>query len=161
MVNADGLNPRRVYTGTGDIVSVAWSPDGQKIAYAMNTGVPQEYEIFTMDANGRNHLKISQGLQGIGGSVDWSPDGKSLLIHAGPFGDKDIFKIDVATGNFVQLTDGGNNAGASYSPNGQFIVFNSLRNNDQADLYIMEADGSGMRQITNDPESDWGANWIE
>lgn len=161
MVNADGLNPRLVYTGTGDIVSVAWSPDGQKIAYAMNTGVPQEYEIFTMDINGRNHLKISQGLQGIGGSVDWSPDGNSLLVHAGPFGDKDIFKIDVATGNFVQLTDGGNNAGASYSPNGEFIVFNSLRNNDQADLYIMEADGSGMRQITNDPEPDWGANWIE
>lgn len=161
MVNADGLNPRLVYTGAGDIVSVTWSPDGEKIAYAMNTGVPQEYEIFTMDTNGRNHLKISQGLQGIGGSVDWSPDGTSLLVHAGPFGDKDIFKIDVATGNFVQLTDGGNNAGASYSPNGQFIVFNSLRNNDQADLYIMEADGSGMRQITNDPEPDWGANWIE
>lgn len=161
MVNADGLNPRLVYTGTGDIVSVAWSPDGGKIAYAMSRGVPQEYEIFTMDTNGRNHLQISQGLQGIGGSVDWSSDGTSLLVHAGPFGDKDIFRIDAATGAFVQLTDGGNNAGASYSPNGQFIVFNSLRNNDQADLYIMEADGSGMRQITNDPEPDWGANWIE
>ena len=161
MVNSDGLNPRLVYTGTGDIVSVSWSPNGEKIAYAMNTGVPQEYEIFTMDTRGRNHLKISQGLQGIGGSVDWSPDGTSLLIHAGPFGDKDIFKVDVASGAFVQLTDGGNNAGASYSPDGQYIVFNSLRNNDQADLYIMEADGSGLRQITNDPEPDWGANWIE
>lgn len=161
MVNADGLNPRLVYTGTGDIVSLAWSPDGTRLAYAMNTGTPQEYEIFTMDANGRNHLKISQGLQGIGGSVDWSPDGTSLLIHAGPFGDKDIFRVEVATGIYIQLTDGGNNAGASYSPNGQFIVFNSLRNNDQADLYIMEADGSGMRQITNDPEPDWGASWIE
>lgn len=161
MVNADGLNPRLIYTGSGDIVSVSWSPDGEMIAYAMNTGVPQEYEIFTMDINGRNHLKISQGLQGIGGSVDWSPDGTSLLIYAGPFGDKDIFEIDVATGAFVQLTDGGNNAGASYSPDGRYIVFNSLRNNDQADLYIMETDGSGMRQITNDPEPDWGANWIE
>ncbi|NWF64227.1 MAG: protein kinase, partial [Chloroflexi bacterium] len=73
MMNADGLNARRVYTGTGNIVSVAWSPDGEKIAYAMNTGTPQEYEIFTMDTSGRNHLKISQGLQGIGGSVDFSP----------------------------------------------------------------------------------------
>jgi Tol biopolymer transport system component len=161
MVNADGLNPRPIYTGSGDIVSVAWSPDGERIAYAMNMGVPQEYEIFTMDTNGRNHIRISQGLQGIGGSVDWSPDGKWLLVHAGPFGDKDIFQIDVATGSYVQLTDGGNNAGASYSPDGRFIVFNSLRNNDQADLYIMNADGSNQAQLTNHPEPDWGANWVE
>lgn len=159
MVNADGLNPRLVYTGAGDIVSVAWSPQGDRIAYAMNTGTPQEYEIFTMDANGRNHIKISQNLQGVGGSVDWSPDGTSLLVYAGPFGDKDIFEIDVNTGEYKQLTDGGNNAGGSYSPNGEFIVFNSLRNNDQADLYIMERDGTGLRQITNHPEPDWGARW--
>lgn len=161
MVNADGLNPHLVYTGSGDIVSVAWSPDGEKIAYAMNMGVPQEYEIFTMDASGRNHIRISQGLQGIGGSVDWSPDGRLLLVYAGPFGDKDIFQIDVATGSYVQLTDGGNNAGASYSPDGRFIVFNSLRNNDQADLYVMNADGSNQAQLTNNPEPDWGARWVE
>ncbi len=161
MVNADGLNPRLIYTGAGDIVSVAWSPEGDRIAYAMNNGTPQEYDIFTMDANGRNHIKMSQGLQGVGGSVDWSPDGASLLVYAGPFGDKDIFEIDVNTGSFKQLTDGGNNAGASYSPNGQYIVFNSLRNNDQADLYIMERDGSGLRQITNHPEPDWGARWSD
>lgn len=161
IVNADGLNPHLLYAGAGDIVAATWSPNGEKIAYAMNVGVPQEYEIFTMDANGRNHLKISQGLQGIGGSLDWSPDGASLLVYAGPFGDKDIFTINVGDGSYVQLTHGGNNAGASYSPNGEYIVFNSLRNNDQADLYIMKADGSALRQITNNPEPDWGANWIE
>ena len=64
MVNADGLNPHLVYEGPNDIVAVAWSPDGEKIAYAMSMGIPQEYEIFTMDTNGKNHLRISQGLQG-------------------------------------------------------------------------------------------------
>ena len=161
MVNADGLNPRLVYTGVRDIVAVAWSPNGEKIAYAMSMGIPQEYEIYTMDINGRNHLKISQGLLGIGGSVDWSLDSKYLLIYAGPFGDKDIFKIEVATGNFLQLTNGGNNAGASYSPDGNYIVFNSLRNDDQADLYIMRADGTNQVQLTNHPEPDWGARWVD
>jgi serine/threonine protein kinase len=161
MVNVDGLNPRLVYTGTGDIVATAWSPDGEKIAYAMSVGIPQEYEIFVMDANGRNHQRISQGLQGIGGSLDWSPDGSHLLIHAGPFGNKDIFRLDVNTGDYVQITNGGNNAGASYSPDGRFIVFNSLRNNDQADLYIMRADGTNEMQLTNHPEPDWGARWVD
>lgn len=161
MVNTDGLNPRLVFTGAGDIVATAWSPAGEKIAYAMSVGVPQEYEIFTMDANGRNHQRISQGLRGIGGSIDWSPDGGHLLIHAGPFGNKDIFRLDVATGEYVQLTNGGNNASASYSPDGRYIVFNSLRNDDQADLYIMRADGSNEVQLTNHPEPDWGARWVD
>ena len=161
MVNADGLNPHLVYAGPNTIVAVAWSPDGEKIAYAMSVGIPQEYEIFTMDANGKNHLRISQGLQGIGGSVDWSPDSRSILIYAGPFGDKDIFRLDAETGSATQLTDGGNNAGGSYSPDGQYIVFNSLRNDDQADLYIMRANGENQVQLTNHPEPDWGPQWVQ
>jgi Tol biopolymer transport system component/serine/threonine protein kinase len=161
MVNADGLNPHLVYAGTNTIVAVAWSPDGEKIAYAMSAGIPQEYEIFTMDANGKNHLRISQGLKGIGGSIDWSPDSKNLLVYAGAYGDKNIFSIAVPTGDYVQITDGGNNAGASYSPDGRYIVFNSLRNDDQADLYIMRVNGENQTQLTNDPEPDWGAQWTE
>jgi len=158
-VNSDGLNPRLLYTGTNTIVSVAWSPDGERIAYAMSIGIPQEYEIYIMDSNGKNHVRISQGLKGIGGSIDWSPDGKNLLIYAGVFGDKNIFKIDAATGDFTQLTDGGNNAGGVYSPDGRYIVFNSLRNDDQADLYIMRANGENQVQLTNHPEPDWGPQW--
>jgi serine/threonine protein kinase len=161
MVNADGLNPHLIYQGAGDIVAVAWSPNGERIAYAMSVGVPQEYEIFTMDENGKNHVRLTQGLQGIGGSLDWSPDGSHLLIYAGPYEDKDIFKLDAKTGAYVQLTEGGNNAGASYSPDGKYIVFNTLRNDDQADLYIMRADGTNQIQLTNNPEPDWGAQWTE
>lgn len=159
MVNSDGINPRQVYQGTDTIVAVAWSPLGDKIAYAMSVGIPQEYEIFTMDSNGKNHLRISQGLKGIGGSLDWSPDGKFLLVHAGPYADKDIFRLDAFTGQSTRITNGGNNAGASYSPDGRFIVFNSMRNDDQADLYIMRADGNNQLQLTNHPEPDWGAQW--
>ena len=159
MVNADGLNPRLMYTGTNTIVAVAWSPDGEKIAYAMSIGTPQEYEIFIMDSTGKNHIRISQGLRGIGGSIDWSPDSKNLLVYAGVFGDKNIFQIDAVTGDFIQLTDGGNNAGGVYSPDGRYIVFNSLRNDDQADLYIMRANGENQVQLTNHPEPDWGPQW--
>jgi len=160
-VNSDGLNPKLIFTGSGDIVAVSWSPDGNRIAYAMNLGVVNEFEIYTMNTEGKDHQRITQGLRGVGGSVDWSPDGKFLLIYAGPVGDKDIFKVDVSNSNFIQLTDGGNNAGASFSPDGLYVVFNSLRNEDQADLYIMRVDGTNQVQLTNDPEPDWGPQWIE
>ena len=159
MVNSNGLNAHLVYAGPNTIVATQWSPDGETIAYAMSIGIPNDYEIFAMDVNGKNHRRISQGLLGIGGSIDWSPNSRYLLVYAGPVGDKDIFQINVATGDYTQLTDGGNNAAASYSPDGQYIAFNSLRNNDQADIYIMNADGSKLRQFTSDPEPDWGPQW--
>jgi TolB protein len=159
IVNADGLNPHLIYQGLNTIVSTAWSPDGETIAYAMSRGIPNEYEIFLMDSDGKNNQQISQGMLGIGGSIGWSPDGRYLLIYAGPYADKDIFRIDMIDGEVTQLTHGGNNAAASYSPDGRYIAFNSLRNNDQADIYIMNADGSGERQLTNHPEPDWGPVW--
>jgi serine/threonine protein kinase len=159
IVNSDGTNPHLIYTGPQDIVAAAWSPDGTKLAYAMSIGIPNEYQIYTMDIDGKNHLQITQKLLGIGGSVNWSPNGRYLLVYAGPVGKKDIFQVDVNTGDTVQLTQGGNNAAASYSPDGQFIVFNSLRNNDQADIYVINADGTHERQLTHDPEPDWGPQW--
>lgn len=161
MVNADGLNPRLVYTGARDIVAVKWSPNGEQVAYAMSIGTAQDYEIYIMDANGRNHRRISERLRGVGGSIDWAADGSHVLIHAGPFGDKNIFRLDVNTGDFVQITKSGNNAGAAYSPDGRYIVFNSLRNENQADLYIMRTDGTNEVQLTDHPEPDWGAQWVE
>jgi Tol biopolymer transport system component/serine/threonine protein kinase len=159
VVNSTGLNPHMIYEGLNTIVATAWSPDGETIAYAMSRGVVNEYEIFLVDADGKNNRQISKGLLGIGGSIDWSPDGMYLLIYAGPFGDKDIFRIDLTTGEAAQLTDGGNNAAATYSPNGAFIAFNSLRNDGQADIYVMKADGTLQRRLTNNPEPDWGPQW--
>lgn len=159
IINRDGLNPQQIYPAPNNVVTAAWSPDGATIAYAMSLDQPQEFEIFLMNPDGTNHRRISQGLLGIGGSLAWSPDGRFLLIFAGPPGDKDIYRLDVSNGNFLRLTTGGNNTAASYSPDGTKIVFNSLRNEGQADLYIMNADGSDLRQLTIHPEPDWQPRW--
>jgi TolB protein len=158
-VENTGENADLLYAGPNTIVAADWSPDGELIAFAMTVDEPGTYEIFLMGADGSNVRQLTRGLEGIGGSLDWSPDGKYLLIYAGPQGDKDIFRIDVVAETATQLTDGGNNAASSYSPDGQWIAFNSLRNNDQADIFIMRADGSSMRQVTDNPEPDWQPHW--
>jgi TolB protein len=159
VIDKGGANPKLLYPAPNNVVAVAWSPDGDTIAYAMSVDQPNEYQIFLMNPDGTNHRRISQGLLGIGGSLAWSPDGRFLLIFAGSPGDKDIYRIDVTTGDYLRLTSGGNNTAASYSPDGTQIAFNSLRNDGQADLYIMNADGSNLRQLTTHPEPDWQPRW--
>jgi len=158
-IDNTGENANLLYAGPNTIVSADWSPAGHTIAFAMAVDQPDAYEIFLMNEDGSNVRQLTRGLAGIGGSLDWSPDGKYLLIYAGPPGDKNIFRIDVEAQTATQLTNGGNNAACSYSPDGQWIAFNSLRNNDQADIFIMRADGSSMRQVTSDPEPDWQPQW--
>ncbi|RUL88626.1 hypothetical protein TsocGM_06325 [Tautonia sociabilis] len=62
----------------------------------------------------------------------------------------------VAPETLVRLTDAeGYDAEGSYSPDGKQIVFTSFRDGD-ADIYVMDADGSHVRQITNAPGYDGG-----
>lgn len=148
-----------LYAAPSTIVAVDWSPDGQSIAFAMEVDRPENYEIFLMNADGTNVRQLTRGLPGIGGSLDWSPDSKKLLIYAGPIGDKNIFLVDVVAETAAQITNGGNNAASSFSPDGQWIAFNSLRNNDQADIFIIRPDGTGLNQVTHNPEPDWQPHW--
>jgi TolB protein len=165
IVDRTGENLRLLYAGPNfsgptSIVGVAWSPDGKTIAFAMSTTQLFEYDIFFINADGKEPpQKLTTGLLGITGSLDWSPDGRYLLVSAGPPGDKDIFDIDLQANTIARLTHGGNNNSPSFSPDGQYVAYNSLRNGGQADIYISRADGTDERQLTSDPEPDWQPQW--
>jgi TolB protein len=158
-VDNNGENADLLYSGPNTIVAADWAPVGHRIAFAMAVDQPDSYEVFIMNDDGTDVRQLTRGLPGIGGSLDWAPDGKHLLLYAGVPGDKNIFLVDVDAETAAQLTDGGNNAACSFSPDGQWIAFNSLRNNDQADIFIMRPDGTDVRQVTTDPEPDWQPQW--
>ena len=158
-MDTTGENADLLYAAPNTIVAADWAPMGDRIAFAMAVDQPDAYEVFVMNTDGTNLQQLTRGLPGIGGSLDWSPDGKSLLIYAGAPGDKNIFLVNVDAQTAAQLTNGGNNAASSFSPDGQWIAFNSLRNNDQADIFIMRPDGTDVRQVTTDPEPDWQPQW--
>lgn len=161
VMGSNGEKPHAIYTGTKTIVGAAWSRDGNQIAFAMSVENNFSYQVFVLSANQPTQppRQITKGVGDIGGSLAWFPDGANILIYAGPVAAREIYRVDVATGALTQLTFGGNNAAAAYSPDGQYIVYNSLRNNNQADLYIMRADGHSTRQLTDNPEPDWQPQW--
>jgi len=69
----------------------------------------------------------------------------------------DIFEADLNGNIKRQLTDSpGYDAEATVSPDGQWIVFTSIRSGD-LELYLMRPDGSDVRQVTNEVGYDGGA----
>ena len=159
-VSRDGGDAHRLYSGDGHISSAAWAPNGKSIAIAMSSAADlAAYDVYILDLASLTAAPLTKGkLPNTGGSVDWSPDGRSLLLFAGPAGDKNIFLFDIVSGKITQLTNGGNNAAPAFSPDGRWVVFNSQRNGN-ADIFVMHPDGTGVRQVTSDPEPDWQPRW--
>lgn len=161
IVDASGTNPRRVTTFKGPDVSPSWNrKTGAQIAWVSGrTGLPQ---IDTMEADGTNAQQVTD--QGYAVSPSWSPNGQFLVFswirHYGPGapGAQDIYLMDIASKQWVQLThDGGRNDFPYWSPDGRHVIFQSSRSGSMQ-IWTMLADGTNQKQLTTSG-SNTQPNW--
>lgn len=86
----------------GEGMQPAWSPDGQRLAYAdlLKEG---SYEIFVADADGSNKQRLTTH-----GDPDkapsWSPDGERIAFQSRRTGNYDLFVIGADGTGLRQLT---------------------------------------------------------
>jgi TolB protein len=151
VVDQSGGNLKRLTVSKMPDVSPVWNrKTGAQIAWVSGrTDLPQ---IYTMESDGTNVQKMTD--QGYAVSPAWSPNGQFLVFawirHYGPGapGAQDIYIMDIASKQWVQLThDGGRNDFPSWSPDGRHIVFQSSRSGGEQ-IWTMLADGSNQKQLT-------------
>jgi TolB protein len=149
--DASGGNLRRITASKGPDVSPVWNrKTGAQIAFVSGTtGLPQ---VYTMEADGTNQQRMTD--QGYAVSPGWSPNGQFLTLAwtrkygPGEPGSSDIYLMDIASKQWVQLThDGGRNDFPSWSPDGRHIVFQSSRSGKE-EIWMMLADGTKLHQLT-------------
>lgn len=144
-----GLNNDHVLSPDGTTIYVS-DDDGHLYALPVGGGAPRR---VSNDHATPHHYY----LHGI------SPDGLTLSYVAieGATGAKriNLFTIPAAGGPDSRLTDVRYpNDGPEYSPDGQWIYFNSERDATQpghAQCYRMRLDGSGVEQLTRDERVNW------
>ena len=151
VMDNSGLNPRRVTLSPGPDVSPVWNPKtGAQVSWVSGrTGLPQ---VYTMESDGTNIQRMTD--QGYAVSPAWSPNGQFLAFAwirrygPGEPGASDIYLMDIASKQWVQLThDGGRNDFPSWSPDGRHIVFQSNRSG-SLQIWTMLADGTKQAQLT-------------
>lgn len=155
-MNPDGSLVVQLTLAPGNSVMSDWSPDGQRIAFDSDrTG---RVEVFTMRSDGSDVRQLTN-LGGFTGDPSWSPDGTRLVFENFPGPGlccTNLWTIDADGTGLHQLTSFSANTFASepeFSPDGQLIAFQQFPDGvgpgQHAAIFVMRADGSHLRQVTD------------
>jgi hypothetical protein len=170
-MKSDGTDVRQVtpdasYDFAITDTSPAWSPDGQKIAFASNRGCVTHcdgQDIFTINSDGTGGMAqlTHEGAVATDGDPAWSPSGLKIAFdHNASYPDLSAFEIDTmnsdGTGR-VTVTQG---TDPNWSPDGGRIAFAAtLAHDGPFDLYVANADGSGRTNLTNSSANEGQPAW--
>jgi Tol biopolymer transport system component len=180
LMTSDGAQVRPLIEIDG-YGSGAFSPDGARLAFTRcgSDGDEPDCEIWVARADGDDaHVLVDS--QGRDSGPAWSPDGTRIAFTSDRDRNGDCFFHDCWGHNgeiYVMDADGsdqarvtndpGDDGSPTWSPDGSRIAFAGLRNVDGAvdtpdenyEIYVMDADGSGLRRLTNNTAWDWQPDW--
>lgn len=122
-----------------------WSPDGSQIAFVSERN--NERSIYIMDADGSN-LRLFTNMPE-SDLADWSPDGKTIAFTSQANGNFEIYIMNADGSNEpINLTNNDTqDLVPVWSPDGSQIAW--LSGDEGWDLFVMNSDGSNVRQLTD------------
>ena len=168
VMNADGTDQRRLTHTPGGKESwlPAWSPDRRRISFSSNRD--GNWQLYVMNTDGSNVARLTNTAGKYNWNTDWSPDGKRIAVDSDRDGGWELFVMDPDGSNVRRLTHFLDNhqgpGNPDWSPDGNKITFAVCAdpgcNDDQIEIYVMNADGSDQRQLTRTPSrGSWTPRW--
>jgi len=144
--------PLKLIASTREDASPAFSPDGQRIAFASNRS--GRFEIYICGSDGTNPAQLTSMKAPDTGTPAWSPDGKRIAFDSRLEGHSDIFVINAEGGSPHRLTtEPYDNELPSWSRDGHRIYFTSERSGGNQILKV-QAEGGAAVQVTK--SGGWG-----
>lgn len=135
------------------------SPDATELAISDNSQGDKESQVYIVPIGGGTPRKITQKSPSYWHG--WSPDGKTLAFVGQRDGEFDIYTLPAETQagapapHETRLTTAkGLDDGPEYSPDGNYIYFNSDRTG-HMQIWRMKADGSEQEQVFSDDLNNW------
>jgi TolB protein len=140
-----------------------WSRDGKRIFFVDDEQASRP--LYVINRRGGSRKRISpDGLRIF--TFDLSPDGTMITFAAGDGNHRDVYVMRTSGDGARKLTDGVADLTPSWSPDGQHIVFERVtRRTDSprlflSQIYVMNADGSGQRDVSQSSGDDTEPRWL-
>jgi Tol biopolymer transport system component len=141
-IAVDGTNQRPITDGgrTGRDMEPAWSPDGGRIAFVRELSLVPFVGLNVMSPDGSSRRVLDERGRG---SPDWSPDGSRIAYECvGP--EREELCVYTEGGGIRRVGAGSSPA---WSPDGRQLVFAVQPGQGDPGIYVMNADGTGRREI--------------
>src|SRR5690606_16411110 len=153
-------------------------PDRQKLKKYV-WPIYDSYDIFIADLEG-NIVKQLTNEPGYDAEAVVSPKGDKIVFSSMRNGDLDLYIMDIDGSNVKQIThELGYDGGAWFSPDGSKIVWRASRPKTEEEIkeykdllaqglvmptnmevFVANADGSDVRQVTNLGRANWAPNFM-
>ena len=126
-----------------------FSPDGRTLAYlamARPGFEADRYQIMLMDVATGAKRKLAADWDRSAGGLQWSRDGKSVVVDAEDIGQHRLFRIEVASGKITPLTDKGSIGG--FDVRGDTVAYSLATLDSPAQLFSVKLAGGKLQQLT-------------
>jgi Tol biopolymer transport system component len=180
VMNADGSSPIQITSHPGVDDEPSWSPDGAKLAIRRcnpNDGskTAGHCEIFVVNADGTNPIGIGAASPGAKDDPAWSPDGTKIAYRSyGVANAPDIWTMSATDGmaRTNLSNDPDSNVDPAWSSDGTRLAYVRQPDNPprcrkpcervnvgNGEIWVMNADGTGQVNITNNLAFDGDPDW--
>jgi TolB protein len=145
IADADGYDSKTILESPQPLMSPAWSPDGNRLAYV--SFEDRNSAIYVQDVRSGQREKVVSGI-GINSSPAFAPDGSRLAVTRSLEGNPDIYVVDIASKQQRRLTSHeAIDTEAAWAPDGSAIVFTSDRGGGPQ-IYQVSPNGGDAKRVT-------------